>query len=397
MNIFQEKERPKVEKFRQEMSITSRLFAYYNSFISDASKTKFIIDKYRNDPRVLDLNGKFINKGAGCFKFEFSQLVTWYLWSVDEFGIEKSINSLEKFLNSEYHDLVYTLWVIGLKLDKRLDISSEISILPIEQMPISNEKENYMLFEHRNYVFIQKPTAAIIIKVPVKKVLTEEEVSNGNYTNANNSPFNVLSRVAALLSSIDEISCLPFYQTCYFNEEQPLGEFFFHSGGSPVYDVYGYSETLINENTIIQLTDVMTAFNSLSESKQVKIYSSLSRFSQSKRRREMSEKILDLCISLEMLLLDDNIKNDQLALSFRLRGSLLIGGSYEERKKIFKELKKLYEYRCQVAHSGLLKSKSREELNDKKFEEYVQLASKIIIKYITLPDINWDDLILGLK
>jgi hypothetical protein len=74
----------------------------------------------------------------------------------------------------------------------------------------------------------------------------------------------------------------------------------------------------------------------------------LSRPSQAKQRDQIEDKILDLGISLEMALLEDNKNNDQLSLSFGLRGSWLIAADYEERQLIYRQLREMYDFRSQV-------------------------------------------------
>ena len=49
----------------------------------------------------------------------------------------------------------------------------------------------------------------------------------------------------------------------------------------------------------------------------------------------------------------DNHNHDQLSLSFRLRGSWLIGQSVEDRHEKYRQLRDLYDYRSQVAHGGM--------------------------------------------
>ncbi len=98
-----------------------------------------------------------------------------------------------------------------------------------------------------------------------------------------------------------------------------------------------------------------------------------------------------------MALLEDNKNNSQLSLSFRLRGSWLIGSDHEERQVIYKQLRDIYNYRSQVAHSGSLCGNDAEKINSVRemFQEYSQLAERIIQQLICTNNPDWSKLILG--
>jgi hypothetical protein len=119
--------------------------------------------------------------------------------------------------------------------------------------------------------------------------------------------------------------------------------------------------------------------------------------SQSKRGFEIADKVLDLGIALEMLLLKENRDRDQLALAMSLRGAWLVSDGPEERFDNYKLLKKLYNYRNHVAHSGLLEGGDPKEIENirKSFPAYQSLAEKICRKLLGKPKVDWDALIVG--
>lgn len=123
----------------------------------------------------------------------------------------------------------------------------------------------------------------------------------------------------------------------------------------------------------------------------------LSRLSQAKRREQIEDKILDLGIALEMALLEDNKNNDQLSLSFRLRGSWLIASDYEERQLIYHQLRDIYNFRSQVAHSGALCGNDAERIRAvrESFQEYALLAERIVRQLIYKTNPDWLSVILG--
>jgi hypothetical protein len=123
----------------------------------------------------------------------------------------------------------------------------------------------------------------------------------------------------------------------------------------------------------------------------------LYRLSQAKRRTQIEDKILDLGIALEMLLLQDNRNREQLSLSFRLRGSWLIGQSAEDRHEKYLRLRDIYNYRSDVAHGGMLCRGEEAKIENmrRSFPVYQRLAEDICQKIIKGGKPDWTRLVLG--
>ncbi|MFQ5444856.1 MAG: hypothetical protein ACE5EK_09595, partial [Nitrospinales bacterium] len=92
-----------------------------------------------------------------------------------------------------------------------------------------------------------------------------------------------------------------------------------------------------------------------------------------------------------------NLNNDQLSLSFRLRGSWLIGDSPEDRAVIYSKLRDIYNYRSQVAHSGVLCKGDHAKVSAVRdaFPEYQSCAEKFFRKIIQYGKPDWNKVILG--
>jgi len=146
-----------------------------------------------------------------------------------------------------------------------------------------------------------------------------------------------------------------------------------------------------------EIDGLINSFLALSSSNEQKKFGRiLSRISQAKRRNQIEDKILDLGISLEMALLDDNSNNHQLSLSFRLRGSKLVAKSNEERLIIYRQLRDIYNYRSQVAHSGVLCGGDYDKIKEVRdnYSGYMSVAECIIKKLICDGKPDWTKLIL---
>ena len=135
---------------------------------------------------------------------------------------------------------------------------------------------------------------------------------------------------------------------------------------------------------------------------QDRIKRALIRFAQAKGRIDWGDKALDLGIALEMILLgtehSGQERPDNLRAHFRFRGSWLLGVTGKERLDLFKVLGEIYDWRSQVAHSGILDTpdKLEPEQRDDKFGKHEEIAERIFQKLILNGPPDWTNLVLGI-
>jgi len=144
------------------------------------------------------------------------------------------------------------------------------------------------------------------------------------------------------------------------------------------------------------INDLFSHFQSKNQSEKARLQLILGRWSQAKRRLQIEDQMLDVGIALEMLLLDDNEK-DQLSLQFRLRGSWLIGQSSQDRLEKWNLLQEIYEARSSVAHTGTLHKNNQlkiQKIRDA-LPKYFDLTEAILQKIIVVGTPVWRDLVLG--
>jgi hypothetical protein len=187
-----------------------------------------------------------------------------------------------------------------------------------------------------------------------------------------------LHDIALLLNVLNGVSCVPYYSTSYVASATPFGPFGGSGGGSPVYDVLARGSAKLPSESQALIDSLLAKYEDLNDAERTRLQRVLNRLSQAKRRGQIEDKILDLGITLEMLLLDDNRNNDQLSLSFRLRGSWLLGKSAEDRIEKHRQLREIYAYRSQVAHSGVLCNGKAAEIESvrQSFYQYQRLAEE---------------------
>ncbi len=376
----------------------TRLFVQYADIVEKTDIGRSVVQSLSEDPRVLALEGKMISQGSHAERFETKNLAMWFLWCANEYGLEAAKSYLESFLDAEEVDVVCTLWVLGIEVDQPITINDRYIIKPIEDMPNSRDKEHFLKFDVGvTGPRAPRPKCAITVSCRVKKAIDADAVpstdSNEEFWEENHRLYDI----AMLLNALEGVTCLPYYSTSYVDGTIPPGPLGGSGGSSPIYDVTDAGLTRITNDSQTLINELFKKLLSLDKAGRERIQHILFRLSQAKRRNQIEDKILDLGITLEMLLLEDNPNNEQLALSFRLRGSWLLGTSVEDRIEKYKQLKEIYTYRSQVAHSGVLckgKVAKIEEVRQA-FPDYQSLAENICQRIIKDGKPNWDDLVLG--
>jgi hypothetical protein len=389
--------KPKLEKFTFVPDIQTTLYMQYSKIIESDIGTQTLA-MFKDDPRIQTLDGKMISNGSGGSRFEIKTLAMWFLWAINEYGENIATESLNTFLNSKEVPVLNTLWVLGIELDKTMELEHGYQIIPIKDMPDSRDKAQYFR-EDFDALFhrLPKPKAAIACINNVAKIFNDDDMKQerekmkGFWDSS-----HYLNEIALLLNALDGVSCIPYFSTSYTQPNMPLGMFGGSGGSSPLHDIFGHRTTKLSENVKGNITSLLDVFSKLPTNDKARIGRVLSRLSQAKRREQIEDKILDLGIALEMAILEDNKNNEQLSLSFRLRGSWLIGREKEERQNIYQQLKDIYNYRSQVAHSGILCGNDREKINvvKEQFQAYSLLAERIIRHLILHGHPDWTMVIL---
>ncbi len=389
-----------IEPFAFVHDFQTRLFLQYVNIVEKTEVGKTLVEAFSNDSRVKALESKMISHGSGGRTFDVKTLAMWFLWCANEYGTESAEEYLNSFLNENVVPVLNTLWVIGVEVTEPIQLKGGFEILPIDRLPDSREKEMF-LQSRLGYAVQLKSFPASAITYPCKV----QKANNGDAPFSTNEDVEFwqsgrrLYEIALLLNALDNLSCLPYFSTSYAYPTTPFGPFSGSGGGSSVYDVLGQSTTKLTADAQKAINEIIHNYDKLPDSEKTRFQRILNRLSQAKRRNQVEDKILDLGITLEMLLLEDNKNNDQLSLSFRLRGSWLLGKTEEERIIIYKQLRDIYNYRSQVAHSGILCKGNNRKIKgvQEAFPKYQSLAEQICRLILENGKPNWDEIILNVN
>ena len=173
---------------------------------------------------------------------------------------------------------------------------------------------------------------------------------------------------------------------------------------------YSYSENLF-DNTLsvasfnpVQLDGEAVAqlfgrFQEYKSSDKNVLRITLDRLNQSLRRRNDVDKVIDLGMALEVILLHDSSKNErgnknypgELRFRSSIRGAMFLGGANLERKNTLQLLKEAYDLRSEAVHSGGLKRRRKGPAPEQTLSEAMGTCARIARKLIergSFPD--WD-------
>ncbi len=382
-----------IEPFSFICDYQTKVYLQYANIVEKEEIGRLVVESLNQDSRVSTLSGKMISRGSGAQIFEVKTLAMWFLWCANEHGQDKAKIYLEAFLNSDTISVINALWVIGIEVTSPIILDDRYVIRPLENMPDSRDKEYFMHNKMgRNFQYIPVPVCAITKDCSVKKAW-------GNEPSGDNKEYfetcAKLNDIALILNAINGVFCIPYLSTSYVNSEVPLGPFGGSGGGYPMYDVLPRGLTKLANSEATNINELTKMYCGLNDKDKGRMRRILDRLSQAKRRIQIEDKILDLGIALEMLLLTNSNK-EQLSLSFRLRGSWLLGVGKEDRFKKYEQLKKIYGYRSDVAHNGMLCKGKQEKITQvgQSFPEYLTIAENICQKVIKDGYPNWDKLVL---
>ena len=364
----------------------------YNKILRETAIGKNTLKKIKNDPRAESLKGKYTANGLAHQEYFPDLLAAWFLWFANETTIEEAEEALNLYLDSEEVSALEALWVYGIDVEEIVEISPYYEIRALDAMPDSDEKVRFSSFIVSDLGNAPAPQAAILYRRTVLKAVDNQEGSLPV-----SSDIGVL---ALLLNALSGVYCVPYLWTTYSDYGVPYGPFGATTNrGLLPSSSAGLQVTHLKEGSGEKIRKLLIRFSELNIKQKNRYLRVLHRLSRAKSSVDLADKILDLGIVLEMLLLTENPNNQQLTLTFKLRGSLLLDGTFEDKERSYKLLSSIYTLRSQVAHNGLLENGNIKKMVKvgQNFPEYQELTERIFRTLFLNGEPNWQRLILNGK
>lgn len=372
----------------------ARIIKHYESLAKSPRGEKIALS-IGGDPRVKGLSKKLIANGFEYRPFDAESLIAWFLWRCDNCGERQARTDLEEYLDAEFIPCLVVIELLGITVSQVVSLFDDYYLYPFEEIP-----EYFGKYLFRDPFTSFRLNGNVSMAALVKKVF----IPKTHEPTEDDSPPLCESLVSELLDAMPLVNMLTLLRgscvqanshTFLHPDKIPFG--FFLRGSSCTLlpcthssfcSPYEYKTT--DSETIRAL---FTSFRTKSEKEQEVILRILHRLSQAKNRQFIDDKILDLGITLEMLLLND-LEKDELAYRFALRCAYYLESNPTDRSKRFKEMKEFYSLRSDVAHNGRIKE-NKFEVASRNIERYIETAEQVCTRVIIQGWPNWNTLTLG--
>jgi hypothetical protein len=153
----------------------------------------------------------------------------------------------------------------------------------------------------------------------------------------------------------------------------------------------------LTETDIAEIRSVIVRLRALSHSEQSSFWLVTSRLSTAKSHTQILERAIDLRIAYEMTFFMGDTDSSTAELRFRLalRAARLLGNTLDERKRLFKTGRNLYDMCSTAIHSGRIGSDYGGEAGLALLKEGETLTRQALKKMVVEGKPTWSDLLLS--
>lgn len=244
----------------------------------------------------------------------------------------------------------------GVKCAQKIAITSNIVLLPLAEVPTSSTME-WIAREHERaneapvvHGFTVAPSAALFRPGVVEPL----------FRDASEDPKNELS--AAWFRDLDDASrllvliprAIPMEAAHWFHYDDPdvalLGSFGLSRQGPEIRPTMVAAPV---EVTAAAVDGVFAAYRQLKNGDQQRIDLALERMIRARCQFVSGNRAIDLAIALEVLFM--NTERDEHSYKISLRAARLIHADTRARQRVFMEVRRLYDMRSSMVHTGHVK------------------------------------------
>jgi hypothetical protein len=245
----------------------------------------------------------------------------------------------------------------GIQCAQRIAITSDIVLLPFAEVPASSIMD-WIVSEHERanespvvHGFTIAPSAALFRPGVVEPLFRD---ASGDFQNEPPAVwFNDLDDAARLLALIPR--AIPIEAAHWFHYDDPdvalLGNFGLSRQGP---EIRTTMVTAPVEVTAAAVDGVFTAYRQLKKSDQQRINLALERMIRARCQFVSGNRAIDLAIALEVLFM--NTERDEHSYKISMRAARLIQADSLARQRVFMEVRRLYDMRSSMVHTGQVKN-----------------------------------------
>lgn len=304
----------------------------------------------------------------------------------------QAIEWLRKVLATKYADgkVVSALW--GAPVHEEIQITTEVSLVPISMVPESHQKNwitdsrvlmgNSLVGSVLNFSL---PDSALIISRRIEPFLVEQDEKLSGNDEGYLKQEGLLKDVALLLTLFGPRVVIPAAQ--WFTYDDPdIEAACLLSAARRIH----FEEVLPGRHQNYlpleakNLSPLIAKFFSLEAATQDILRIALQRLNQSLRRHAAGDKAVELSIAFEALLGD--AATNEMTHKIQVRSTRLIGGENSVRKTNSALIKKMYEIRSRLVHTGSIDLLKKYDIDGQKMESstVVDRAAKLCADLIQI-------------
>jgi hypothetical protein len=309
----------------------------------------------------------------------------------DEEALDSAVDWLIRLLNTREARGVHITAVWGLQVDREIKIAQGTSLLPFGSLSDRHMKRRILerAQKLRNGAvfagnrFFDVPGTAIVKKIADFPYIGSPLESFSKFDEVNDKLKNALLFLEAVASS-QPLAAASWFE--YEDQDLDINEFENYLNWiSTEIEPFVQAHTVVDSSLV---KNEATAFGSLPEGWKSDLLRSMERFSQSQRRHQLVDRILDLTIAFEIAVGSGAGDNAPLSWKVAVRSAQLIGGALAKRQRIRQTLSELYKLRSRGTHGGQLKASDRPK-QEVIYREASVIYRAVLSSFIalgTLPD-----------
>lgn len=366
-----------------------------------------LVKTLKQEPELHVIENAELRKGNNSTRLTIKRLALWLLAQTFLHGnANKPLKILSECVKRNSAKAYYVAALVGIKVKEKVKLAKNIYLLPFESLYPSAEKdrliENVQYGMDNHVHFDPMPTAALMhfyIERPLfrKNMPKQETRGTLDYFSA---IYNRTTKLENLLTIVGP--CSPAMTRSWNGFIKPVPLSYQWLGtcfrGSDIYPKPMQLSKMENAFCSEKAIKLCQAFEKMPVSERSKLDVPLTRLNSSSRRTRDLDRIIDLGIAMESLLLDKKDPDVSIGYLFRQRGCYLHCSKVAERDITQKLLRDLYMLRSIAVHTGKLKEKEKkmDRKSDEIINDGIRLCAELIEKIVIAgkkPD--WDKLVLS--
>nr|SPS05179.1 protein of unknown function [Candidatus Nitrotoga fabula] len=440
------------EASRFEEDSADVIFARKHRVSVSDQNLQSLVTALRSVPIFRELEGGIANHSpSDKASISLDSIAHWLLAQARTRPSMDCVGELMAVIEKNESPLLEIVPVWGISPRVSINLGEGMKIVPIQDLPPSRLKDLFTGKKRHSYSFdiansFAQPGAAIV-KETVHGPLYETSTSNAGRANSPpcelilsalmnpgetgrqaafaeatqkmmDGPFKMERKSTSIYNSAEELAMVvalctdrPIFPLgCWYQRpdiDLPLvGTICGYTGPTndkPFYIAIDQQDYPVNE-----IEDLVRRYQLLDLNTRKRLKTPLSRLNQGRRQRvhhSLEAAAIDFGIAVEALLTQDRDQDAPISYLLRLRGTLLLKGTPEEKRYNYNVLKDLYKLRSKVAHGELIIDRTSIPRSEKdqdrihKSSNTVCLGEQVCIKLIRkiieegqYP--NWDKLML---